>query len=294
MPSAAQLPVNDRLSLTFWMEGAVDVWRVAAACGVDPLMLAGQSVVSGDIALPDQFVIDESGFQEDGRWLIVGTTPPEILGLNGAGVLWQLDYRMMGEGQAHIQCQVQVTDVDGNLLPLVADIHDLTVEGYLDSVDEASPIVEFTTTPTPTLELPTVTPEVLLFGLSGQVQALSAPEPVIVRVTNGDAQYALTLDQDGNFSVALPPGTYQLIVRAPQHVTQAFEVIVVDQPIALQPVMLAGGDVDGNGVVDHNDAVYITQNFGRSVPAANPAADLNSDGMVDIYDLAIVSAGISQ
>ena len=49
------------------------------------------------------------------------------------------------------------------------------------------------------------------------------------------------------------------------------------------------GDVSGDGKVDTEDLRIVTANLGRIVPSANPRADLNLDGLVDIFDLLLVA-----
>jgi len=72
---------------------------------------------------------------------------------------------------------------------------------------------------------------------------------------------------------------------------QIITVTITDKPMRLPAIILIGGDVDQNGVIDIRDANFITQNFGLAASAAS-SADLNEDGVVDIYDLALVSANI--
>ena len=53
-------------------------------------------------------------------------------------------------------------------------------------------------------------------------------------------------------------------------------------------------DVTGNGVVDLNDRVEVSRSYGMTVASgANPRADVNKDGRVDIEDLTAVAEAIN-
>lgn len=51
------------------------------------------------------------------------------------------------------------------------------------------------------------------------------------------------------------------------------------------------GDINGDGVVDINDAILASKAFGSATgdPNYNPAADLDSDGVIDIFDMLILA-----
>ena len=72
-----------------------------------------------------------------------------------------------------------------------------------------------------------------------------------------------------------------------------FEVVISEQPLVLPIIMITGGDVDGNAVIDIADVILIVQNYGLTVPPASPSLDLNGDAVIDLLDLTIVSANFS-
>jgi hypothetical protein len=47
-------------------------------------------------------------------------------------------------------------------------------------------------------------------------------------------------------------------------------------------ISLPAGDIDGNNVIDQFDAMTIGMSYNTAVPAA---ADLNSDGIINVLDL---------
>jgi hypothetical protein len=65
----------------------------------------------------------------------------------------------------------------------------------------------------------------------------------------------------------------------------------------IQPARAAiPGDLNGDGIVDINDAVIASHAFGSSTGDTNynPAADLNSNGVVDIFDMLILATNFGR
>jgi hypothetical protein len=54
---------------------------------------------------------------------------------------------------------------------------------------------------------------------------------------------------------------------------------------------LLAGDIDGNDVIDHYDALTIGINYNGSAPTA---ADLNNDGTINVLDLEILARNYRQ
>lgn len=59
----------------------------------------------------------------------------------------------------------------------------------------------------------------------------------------------------------------------------------IDGIVGAVPVV---GDVTGDGCVDLSDHAAVIADYGSAVPPASPAADLNNDGIVNIFDRLIV------
>ena len=55
----------------------------------------------------------------------------------------------------------------------------------------------------------------------------------------------------------------------------------------------AMADVDGNGMVDGQDLLAVAGAIGTQ-PGDNPPADINRDGVVDVFDLALVARYFGQ
>jgi hypothetical protein len=56
-----------------------------------------------------------------------------------------------------------------------------------------------------------------------------------------------------------------------------------------QPVTPCIGDLNGDGVVDVFDLVIVSRAYNPSQPVSDPRADVNRDGVVNLYDLVLVA-----
>jgi hypothetical protein len=93
----------------------------------------------------------------------------------------------------------------------------------------------------------------------------------------------LNVDGEGNFTLALPAGEFDLTFRADKHLART--VSRLDTTICaadgINAVLLAG-DVDGDNDVDMRDLSFVLYGWTGS------EYDVNGDGTVDLYDLNIV------
>ena len=125
---------------------------------------------------------------------------------------------------------------------------------------------------------------------------------------NGEEKYKTTIDADSgsgqkeqSFSFpAVAPGTYDLVVTKPGHLTYTVKGVVVgDGPLdltqhtnaAISTMTLLCGDIDGNEKVNAADLniVWNAANFNKAVvDANNQLTDVNGDGKVNAADLNIV------
>lgn len=56
------------------------------------------------------------------------------------------------------------------------------------------------------------------------------------------------------------------------------------------------GDINGDGVVDISDAILLSHSFGSATgdPAFNPAADLDANGVIGIFDVLWLAKKVGQ
>lgn len=101
---------------------------------------------------------------------------------------------------------------------------------------------------------------------------------------------------DGKFTIGgLGPGSYLVRATAPGYLyADKPGVAVVNGAVTgLAPVMLIGGDCDGNCKINLFDLVLVAINYG-SQPPTDARADVNGNGKVDIYDLVLVGANMDK
>lgn len=93
---------------------------------------------------------------------------------------------------------------------------------------------------------------------------------------------------DGAFSLAeVMPGSFTITVSAPGYLSAYRSVTVTSEAsLDLPPVLLLGGDGDGDGVIRLEDLVLEAAYLGQPSPSGL-ALDVNGDGRVDIYDIAL-------
>ena len=94
--------------------------------------------------------------------------------------------------------------------------------------------------------------------------------------------------EDGTFSLTVPAGTYTVVAPASGFLgAEGSATLTAAETTTMPDVTLLAGDIDGNDVIDQFDAMTI----GMSYNGADPdAADLNSDGVVNVLDLELLAA----
>lgn len=100
---------------------------------------------------------------------------------------------------------------------------------------------------------------------------------------------ATTTDVEGAFQVTVPIGAHT--VRAGRLGFAAAET-TVDVPAgasaALPFVTLPAGDTDGDADIDLFDIVRCAINLGQPAPAGMEYADVNGDGVIDMYEIGVI------
>lgn len=195
---------------------------------------------------------------QDGSFIIA------IAGSNGqramsSGAAFTFSVLGLQAGQTTITCQVRVST--GNSLTT------------LDPVSVTLTITE---------------PEGTITG------TVLASKPVTVTLYNQDSSVAATTtaDENGDFSMTAPPGSYTIVASALGFLkAQGSPTVTGGGTTVMQTIQLLAGDIDGNDVIDQFDAMTIGFNYGLSTP---DAADLNNDGIIDVLDLELLAANYRQ
>ena len=179
---------------------------------------------------------------------------------------------------------------DFDQVEVTAEISPTEVAPTPESTAEVNPTVEDAATLEVT-EVPTAPDtETVLSHLSGSISASEPLMEAFVTITGVDGQQTVAVQADGSFAIDILPGRYEIVFSAPHYLSYTLEGFIPIEPVTLAPVRLTPGDVGENGIVERSDVTLVIENFGLTVPPAPSVADLNGDGMVNIYDLVIVSA----
>ena len=183
---------------------------------------------------------------------------------------------------------------------IVYEYDEKTVESYAPEHLKLSPVAyDPNTVSTPSVR--------------GVVKSYNPGNATTIQLMQGSTKkYSTTIDATTDsgqvaqiFSFhAVAPGTYDLVVTKPGHLTYTVKGIAVeDTAIDLtamegkpyQTITLLCGDINGDGWINSTDlgVVLQGQNYGKqtTVAGVNEKADLNGDGWVNSTDLGIVLQG---
>ena len=269
-----RLPENDTLLVMITAEDLPNVYQMALTCQTNPTILRGIQTIPGDLLPGELIILSESGIQTNGQWHLTGTQINLAPELPNTGVLWYLMYQVIGNGITPLTCWMEFAEYAGQTLSMTIPSVEVTIEGY--QTDDSVPL------------------PVENVRLSGYVQSSLPLENATVTMANAAMQETIAIANDGAFAFALPSGDYQMTVNALRHLPFVLEVAISEQPLALPVIVLTGGDVDGNAVIDSADVALITQHYGFTVPPATQSLDLNGDAVIDLLDLTIVSANLNR
>jgi len=196
-------------------------------------------------------------------------------------------------GQFQIQCVVRVSKGDNVPIDLPSTGTSLTILGaepsptsigFPTSTPIGSPYPTITNTPvespTPTAtSTPLPSPNGVLTGqvIAGKTVTVSLLDAGNMAITS------VVANPDGTFSLTVPAGNYSVIAVSGGSLSALGPVSVVTGITTSKPTIgLLAGDIDGNNVIDHFDALTIGMNYSVASPSA---ADLNNDGTIDFLDL---------
>jgi hypothetical protein len=155
-----------------------------------------------------------------------------------------------------------------------------------------SPTPTFTFTPevspTPTFTFtPEASPTPIPVGaVNGQVLA-SKPVNVVLYDAGNIVVASVAANPDGTFNLQAPAGTYTIVATASGFLSAQGSVTIAGGSASTMPTInLLAGDIDNNNVIDQFDAMTIGMSYNVAEPVA---ADLNSDGVINVLDLELLA-----
>jgi hypothetical protein len=99
---------------------------------------------------------------------------------------------------------------------------------------------------------------------------------------------SVAASDDGIFSLTAPAGTYTAVATASGFLeAEGAATLTAGQTTTMPTISLPAGDIDGNNVIDQFDALTIGMSYNTAIPAA---ADLNSDGIINVLDLELLAS----
>jgi uncharacterized protein (DUF2141 family) len=113
-----------------------------------------------------------------------------------------------------------------------------------------------------------------------------------ITVTVLELQVSSTSDEQGNFEMNLPEGTYTLEICKNGFLKRQIPITIVkDQLTVVPPVTLVAGDINGDGYVDISDLGMLADSYGSQsgAPQYSEHADFNADGFIELSDLGILA-----
>lgn len=156
------------------------------------------------------------------------------------------------------------------------------------SIPAASPTLTVAAAPTQTFTLVPPSTATPLSGAAVTGQVI-ASKVVTVRLydLNDSFVASVNANPDGTFRLDVAAGTYTIVATANGFLRVQGTVTLSDGETHAMPVIaLLAGDIDDDGSIDQFDAMTIGFSYGTSEP---PGADLNNDGIINIFDLELLA-----
>ncbi len=156
------------------------------------------------------------------------------------------------------------------------------------SIPVGSPTQTATAMPTPTFTPPPPPSATPVSGAAVTGQVL-ASKVVTVRLYDLSDSFVASVNAnpDGTFRLDVAAGTYTIVATANGFLRiQGTVTLSAGEVLSMPVITLLAGDIDDDGSIDQFDAMTIGFSYGTSEP---PGADLNNDGIINIFDLELLA-----
>ncbi|MBN1430747.1 MAG: PQQ-binding-like beta-propeller repeat protein [Anaerolineae bacterium] len=259
-PASPAVYPGDSLTVSLDVKNAQGLFAMQTSCTADPAILAVQNGEFGSFFDPASRFIAENAVV-GGTWNGAVSLLSPAAPLFGDGNYAMLTYQAVSPGTAIITCTGMLSNQDGT-------------EQAVTFVDASVTVLPFAT----------------LDGVAsyqGRTSHADIEVTAVGPVTRSDltdATGAYLIDQ-------LEAGTYNVEADAPLYLPNCTAAtLAAGDALTLPSTQLRGGDTDDNDVINIGDATLVAANFRLTVPPADPQADINGDGIVNILDLALLGS----
>jgi len=231
-------------------------------CTYDPALVEVSAVTPTDLFGPDPIAVVSGPQNGSFVFAVAGSVGNKA---TSDGTVFTFSAKGLQIGQPSIDCQVRASTGDLVLVAIPSE------PARLEVIDDVPVPTEGT--------------------FAGQVIA-GKPVTITLKDQSGSVAGAVVVNPDGTFSLSIPAGTYTAIATAPGYLrAQGTVSIAGSGTTTIQTISLLAGDIDGNDVIDHFDALTIGINYNGTEPAA---ADLSNDGTINVLELEILSPNYRQ
>ncbi|RKU05505.1 hypothetical protein C6501_19830 [Candidatus Poribacteria bacterium] len=110
---------------------------------------------------------------------------------------------------------------------------------------------------------------------------------------HGRELYDYHADPNETENIANFPENKELVAQLSEQLQLGWQAALPDVSKPIPTPQVLPWDINNDGIVDLQDLVLISNNFGAEIPD-NPKVDVNKDGSVDIIDLLIVAAHLGE
>lgn len=279
-PPQYHLTVGETVAVSLIVRNAVDLYGIDVQLHFDPAVV---EVTPGGLTIGDivaGLTVDTHTYFDNDTGLVRVVTSRRgdqyQEGFTGTGELFRVTFRGRAPDATSLSFgPVKLSDSQGQ------EISCTTEAGFIEVV----PFV-------------TVRGQVRLQGVRGyaggvQLSLVDQTGREVASTTSStDGNYEFSRTHDGN---PIPPGTYRVIaVKTPGYLRAASPEFTVTGDIyefELLPLELLAGDISGDNIVDIDDLLILRGAYDTIQGEENyhPAADLNANGKVDLFDLVLLA-----
>lgn len=145
----------------------------------------------------------------------------------------------------------------------------------------------------PVIDQPTRTWKTAAFSQIRTGNSMRTAQHRYTELGNRRELYDYYADPNGTINIANLPENAELVAQLSEQLQAGWQVALPDVSEQTPILQTLIWDINNDGLVDFQDLVLVSNNFGLEIPE-HPKADINKDGKVDIIDLLIVASHLGE